>query len=67
VNSEARLDQATAPASGARLPRRPRHFAPYRVARMTLVILALIGALAVALLVLGLLHVHLVTNHIRVH
>jgi hypothetical protein len=34
---------------------------------MTLVILALIGALAVALLVLGLLHVHLVTNHIRVH
>jgi hypothetical protein len=34
---------------------------------MTLVMLALIGALAVALLVLGLLHVHLVTNHFHVH
>lgn len=67
MNRAGRLHQATAPAGGPRLPRRPRHFAPYRAARMTLVMLALIGALAVALLVLGLLHVHLVTNHFHVH
>jgi hypothetical protein len=67
VRREGQLDQATAPASNARLPRRPRHFAPYRVARFTLVVLALIGALAIALLVLGLLHVHLVTDHFHVH
>jgi hypothetical protein len=64
---EARLDHAPAPADRPRLPRRPRHFAPYRAARIVLVALALIGAIAIALLVLGLLHVHFVTSHIRIH
>jgi hypothetical protein len=55
------------PAKRRRLPRRPRHFAPYRLARFILVVLALIGAIALALLVLGLLNVHLVTDHFRIH
>jgi hypothetical protein len=32
-----------------------------------LVVLALIGAVAIALLVLGLLNVHVVTDHFRIH
>jgi hypothetical protein len=67
VKREGGFDQVTAPREDRRLPRRPRHFAPYRIARLILLVLALIGAVAIALLVLGLLHVHLVTNHIRVH
>jgi hypothetical protein len=49
------------------LPRRPRHFAPYRLARFSLVVLALVGVVALALLVLGLLNVHVVTDHFRIH
>jgi hypothetical protein len=56
-----------APAKPGRLPRRPRHFAPYRIARSILIVFALIGVVAIALLVLGLLHVHAVTSHFRVH
>ena len=54
-------------AQPGRLPRRPRHFAPYRIARFILIALALIGTVAIALLVLGLLNVHGVTNHFRIH
>ena len=54
-------------ATRVRLPRRPRHFAPYRIARFILIALALIGTVAIALLVLGLLNVHGVTNHFRIH
>jgi hypothetical protein len=38
-----------------------------RVARFGLVALALVGALAIALLVLGLSGVHGVTEHFRIH
>jgi hypothetical protein len=54
-------------ASPARLPRRAQHFVPYQIARFILIVLALIGAVAIALLVLGLLTVHAVTNHFRIH
>jgi hypothetical protein len=54
-------------ATPGRLSRRPRHFAPYRMARFVLVALALIGMVAVTLLVLGLLNVHAVTNHFGIH
>jgi hypothetical protein len=50
-----------------RQPHRPRHFAPYRLARFILLALALIGAIAIALLVLGLLNVDFVTDHFRIH
>ena len=50
-----------------RLPRRPQRFAPYRIARFILMVLALIGAVAIALLILGLINVHAVTNHFRIH
>jgi hypothetical protein len=50
-----------------RLRRRPQHFAPYQIARLILIVLALIGTVAIALLVLGLLNVHVVTNHFRIH
>jgi hypothetical protein len=56
-----------APAKSRRLPRRPRHFAPYRIARFILFVLAVIGVIAIALLVLGLLKVHIVTDHFRIH
>jgi hypothetical protein len=39
----------------------------HRVARLGLLALALVGALAIALLVLGLAGVHGVTDHFRVH
>jgi hypothetical protein len=55
------------PAKRRREPRRPRHFAPYRFARFILVVLALIGAAALALLVLGLLDVQVVTDHFHIH
>jgi hypothetical protein len=48
-------------------PRRPRHFAPYRLARFILVVLVLIGVVALALLVLGLLNVEVVTDHFSIH
>ena len=54
-------------ATPRRLPRPPRHFAPYRIARFILIARALIGTVAIALLVLGLLNVHAVTNHFRIH
>jgi len=56
-----------ATADSRRLPRRPRHFAPYRLARFILLTLTLIGAIAIALLVLGLLNVDFVTDHFRIH
>jgi hypothetical protein len=34
---------------------------------MLLIALVLVGVIAIALLVLGLLHVHAVTNHFRIH
>ncbi|MGZ4288384.1 MAG: hypothetical protein ACXVHB_28495 [Solirubrobacteraceae bacterium] len=46
---------------------RPQRFAPHRIARFILIVLALIGTVAIALLVLGLLNVHAVTNHFRIH
>jgi hypothetical protein len=56
-----------APAKPGTLSSRPRHFAPYRLARMLLISLVVIGVIAVVLLVLGLLHVHAVTNHFSIH
>jgi uncharacterized RDD family membrane protein YckC len=50
-----------------RLPRRPQRFAPYRIARFILIVLALIGTVAIALPVLGLLNVHAVTNPFPIH
>ena len=50
-----------------RLARHPRQFMLSRAARFGLVALALVGALALALLVLGLAGVHAVTDHFRVH
>lgn len=55
------------PATPGRLPRRPRHFAPHRIARSILIARALIATVAIALLVLGILNVHAVTNHYRIH
>ena len=49
-----------------RLPRRPQHFVPYQIARFIVIVLALIGTVAIALLDLGLLKVHAVTNHFRI-
>ena len=51
------------PPKRGRLPRRPRHFAPYRLARFIVIVLALVGVVALALLVLGLLNVDVVTDH----
>jgi hypothetical protein len=56
-----------APDAIERLPRRPQHFAPYRLGRSIVLVLALIGVIAIALLVLGLFHVHVVTEHFRIH
>jgi hypothetical protein len=39
----------------------------YRIGRFGLAALALVGALAMVLLVLGLLEVHAVTEHFRIH
>jgi hypothetical protein len=55
------------PAKRERLPRRPKHFAPYRLGRFILIVLALIGAVALALLILGLLDVQVVTDHFHIH
>jgi len=54
-------------ATPGRVRRRPRHFAPYQVARLVLVVLALIGVIAIVLLVLGLFNVHAVASHFRIH
>ncbi len=56
-----------APAERGRLPRRPKHFAPYRLTRFILIVLALIGAVALALLILGLLDVQVVTDRFHIH
>ena len=50
-----------------RLARRPRHVMLDRVGRSGLAALALVGALAIAVLVLGLVGVHAVTEHFRIH
>jgi hypothetical protein len=50
-----------------RLPRRAQHFVGYQIARFILIVLALIGTVAIALLVLGRLNVHAITNHFRIH
>jgi hypothetical protein len=52
--------------SRGRLARRPRQFMVYRVARFVLGVLVVTGALAIALLVLGLLGLHAVTDHISI-
>ena len=54
-------------ATRGRLPYRQRRFAAYRIGAFVLVVFGLIGVIAVALLVLGLLNVHAVTEHFRVH
>jgi hypothetical protein len=54
-------------ATPGRLPRRPRHFAPYGIARLILIVLALIGTVGIAVLVLRLLNVHAVSNHFGTH
>jgi hypothetical protein len=53
--------------SRGRLARRPRQFMVYRVARLAVVMLAVLGALAIALLVLGLLGLPAVTDHFSIH
>jgi hypothetical protein len=50
-----------------RLARHPRQVPLARVARFGLVALALVGALAIVLLVLGLAGLHGVTDHFRIH
>ena len=50
-----------------RLARRPPESMLVRVARFGLVALALVGALAIALLVLGLAGVYAITDHFRIH
>jgi hypothetical protein len=65
-----RLGMAIKPLPGYTMPGRlapRRHFAPYLIARFILIVLAVIGVVAIALLVLGLLNVHAVTDHFRVH
>jgi len=44
-----------------------QRFAPHQIAPFILIVLALIGTVATALLVLGLLNAHAVTNHFRIH
>jgi hypothetical protein len=61
---------ATKPLPGYTRPGRVaprRHFAPYRIARFVSIALALVGVVAIALLVLGLLDVQAVTDHFRIH
>jgi hypothetical protein len=58
---------AESPPEQGRQPRRPRHFAPYRVARFIVVVLVLIGVAALTLLVLGLANVEFVTDHFHIH
>jgi hypothetical protein len=53
-------------ATPGRVRRRPRRSVPYLVARLSLVVLALTGVIAIVLLLLGLLNVHAVTNHFRI-
>jgi hypothetical protein len=53
--------------SRGRLARRPRQLVAHRIARFTLVTLVFIGALAIAILVLGLLGLHAVTEHFSIH
>ena len=50
-----------------RLARRPQRFVPHQIARFILMLLAHIGTVAIALLILGLVNVHAVTNHLRIH
>jgi hypothetical protein len=44
-----------------------RRFTPHRLGLFILVACALIGVIAIALLVLGLLNLHDVTDHFRIH
>jgi hypothetical protein len=65
------VEMATKPLSvfttPGRLPYRQRHFAAYRIRAFAVVVFALIGVIAIVLLVLGLLNVHVVTEHFRIH
>jgi len=54
-------------ATPGRLARRTRGFTPYGLGLFLLVVCALIGVIAIALLVLGLLNVRAVTDHFRIH
>jgi hypothetical protein len=54
-------------ATHGRLPYRQRHFVAYRIGPLVLVVVGLIGVIAIVLLVLGLLDVHAVTQHFRIH
>ena len=61
---------ASKPLSVFKGPGRRRHRQPptfYGMASFTLVVFALVGLVAVVLLVLGLLNVHWVTQHFSVH
>ncbi len=61
---------ASKPLSVFKEPGRRRHRQPptfYGMASFILVVLALVGLVAVVLLVLGLLNVHWVTQHFSVH
>ena len=61
---------ASKPLSVFKEPGRRRHRRPptfYRMASFILVVLALVGLVAVVLLVLGLLNVQWVTQHFSVH
>src|SRR5450755_1357326 len=62
VSGPMATEPPSGPARSQRQPRRPRHFAPYRLARFLLLLLALIGAIAIPF-VLGLLNVDIVTDH----
>jgi hypothetical protein len=50
-----------------RLPRRRRRLTAGRLLRPVGIALAIIGAIALLLLLLGLLQVHVVTEHLRLH
>jgi hypothetical protein len=55
------------PATPGRLPRRRRRITPSRLLRPVETTLAVIGAIAIVLLLLGVLDVHAVTEHLSVH
>jgi hypothetical protein len=61
---------ATKPLPGYAKPgrraRRTRRFTPYGLALFILIVCALIGVIAIALLVLGLFNVRAVTDHFRI-
>ena len=62
---------ATKPLPGyakpGRLARHTPRFTPYRLGLFLLIVCALVGVIAIVLLVLGLFNVHAVTAHFRIH